>query len=482
MVPLSLQVLSLTIFFAPSTTLSWSFGSANDDEFGDFEKIRDRVDPADSVESRLPTWLPREDGDSWGLQKSQIVNERGPSWDISRRQFVQAADEFSERQGRDCVVDGINTCRYESHKEMIGRIQNLAQRFPDIAKVGSIGNSVQGRPLVYIKLSGNVQKRSLLEPMVKYVGNMHGNEAVSRQLMIYLAEYLARGYYSDRRIGALLNQTEVFLLPSLNPDGYALSREGQCDNNRGGRNNANNIDLNRNFPRQFDEPVSRLKVGREPETLAAMDWIMNNPFVLSANLHGGAVVASYPFDDSPRHRRSGFYSASPDDKTFRYLATRYANNHGIMSRNIRCTLGDNFPGGITNGAKWYDVPGGMQDFNYVHSNSLEITVELTCCKHPPASTLARHWRDNRDSLIGYLEEAHTGVKGQVVREGGVVAGASVEVEGISRNVVTTRAGEYWKVLAPGRYRIRAIGPAGRRGEWTEVGVEPGRSQRVDLFL
>ena len=31
----------------------------------------------------------REDGDSWGLQKSQIVNERGPSWDISRRQFVQ---------------------------------------------------------------------------------------------------------------------------------------------------------------------------------------------------------------------------------------------------------------------------------------------------------------------------------------------------------------------------------------------------------
>ena len=58
MVPLSSQVLSLTIFFAPSTILGWSFSSAND-EFGDFEKIRDRVDPADSVESRLPTWLPR---------------------------------------------------------------------------------------------------------------------------------------------------------------------------------------------------------------------------------------------------------------------------------------------------------------------------------------------------------------------------------------------------------------------------------------
>lgn len=81
-----------------------------------------------------------------------------------------------------------------------------------------------------------------------------------------------------------------------------------------------------------------------------MRWIKQNPFVLSANLHGGAVVASYPFDDSPRHR-NGLYSASPDDEFFKLVSSIYANSHPEMRQGNSCT-GDNFEGGITNGAQW----------------------------------------------------------------------------------------------------------------------------------
>lgn len=53
----------------------------------------------------------------------------------------------------------------------------------------------------------------------------------------------------------------------------------------------------------------------------------------------------------------------------------------------------------------------MQDFNYARSNAFDITFELSCCKYPHASELPEHWRLNKESLIKYLEQVHTGIKG-----------------------------------------------------------------------
>ena len=46
----------------------------------------------------------------------------------------------------------------------------------------------------------------------------------------------------------------------------------------------------------------------------------------------------------------------------------------------------------------------MQDYNYLHGNCLEITMELSCCKYPPASELQNEWDMNRESLMAYMEK------------------------------------------------------------------------------
>ena len=124
-------------------------------------------------------------------------------------------------------------------------------------------------------------------------------------------------------------------------------------------------------------------------------------------MHGGDLVANYPYDAS-RSGASSEYTETPDDETFRSVSMAYSLVHPSMASVSRkpCELadGENFgkTGGITNGAKWYSVRGGMQDFNYLSSNDFEITLELGCKKYPAQEELEPEWHNNRDAMINFI--------------------------------------------------------------------------------
>ena len=66
----------------------------------------------------------------------------------------------------------------------------------------------------------------------------------------------------------------------------------------------------------------------------------------------------------------------------------------------------------------------MQDFNYIFSNAMELTIETSCCKYPKRHVLLEEWEFNIKSLIKFVEQAHIGIKGKVTR--GSIDGPSVE--------------------------------------------------------
>lgn len=404
----------------------------------------------------------------------------------------------------------VDTSHYHNYTTLQNLFRRYAQDNPSLAKLYSIGKSVQGRQLYVLRISSGLdqlpdqdaQSDDLSfpimaggggdgKPMFKYVANMHGNEAVGRELVIFLAQYLIEGYGRIDRVTRLVNTTDIWLMPSLNPDGFEAAQEGRCyqvQSGGRGRPNANGKDLNRNFPDQFRDNAKTLLKGREPETLAAMKWIVSNPFVLSGNLHGGSVVASYPFDDSADGSEwHSVYSKAPDDAMFRRLATIYASNHRTMKTGHVCQ-DDSFPGGITNGAAWYDVPGGMEDFNYLHSNCFEITMELSCCKYPWAKELDKEWELNKESLLQFMEATHSGIHGRCIDDetNEPIGQAFVYVQEIlDHNITTDTNGRYWRLLSPGTYQVAAVAYGYESSSFITVDIDIAsgrRDQALDFRL
>jgi len=362
--------------------------------------------------------------------------------------------------------------KYLSNSDLQKTLKNLTDDYPDLAQRYPLTRrSVLGEELTAMKITANPHRqRPTLKPMVRLIANMHGNEVIGRELLVQLARLLVLGYKYDTRIRKIMDKVELHILPTMNPDGFNRASEGECggQNYASGRWNENKVDLNRDFPAWFnlmhihnksDSHMDKLLKSKQPETVAVSRWIMSEPWVLAANLHDGAVVASYPWDHylNKEHRGDHF---TADNDIFREISDKYASDHLTMKNSSVCQK-YSYLGPTTNGAAWYPKNGTLKDFGYMMSPALEFVFELSCCKFPNDYFLPREFENNRESLLGFLESAMTGVRGIVLDlRGKPVPGAKVVFnkngKPAGKSVLTSDRGEFWKVLVPGKYRVTAI--------------------------
>ena len=338
---------------------------------------------------------------------------------------------------------------YPTSAQFRQQMMNLAGKYPKIMKLYTIGKSNKGNDLLVMKISDNVTTDEV-EPEFKYISSMHGDEITGRELMMNLISEIGEKYGSDQDITDLVNNSEIFIMPSMNPDGSDLKQ----------RANAKGADLNRNFP-DIKADTQSSPTGREVETQAIMAYQASRQFVLSANFHGGTVVANYPWDS--------IYDRHPLNDFVKQLSVEYAELNPEMRGSSQ------FPGGVTNGADWYVVKGGMQDWSYFWFKDLQITVELSTTKWPAYSEIAGFYKSNRDSMFHFMKAVHhgAGFKIQRSKASGTVAIEQISPAKSSLGSYAFNDSQFYKVMPEGEYEF-TIQEKNRAAQKINVKVESNR--------
>lgn len=358
---------------------------------------------------------------------------------------------------------------YPTYQAYLALMDSFVAAYPHLCTLHTIGTLPSGRKILALKISDNPQAHED-EPQFLYTSSMHGDETAGYPGMLHLIDYLLSHYGTDLRCTHLIENLEIWINPLANPDG--TYRNGNNSVNGATRGNANNVDLNRNFP-DFQNGNHPDGKSWQPETLAFMAFADSMHFVMGANFHGGSEVLNYPWDT---------WSKSPADEdwwikvcnTYADTAQHYGPAGYLTSVS---------PDGVTNGYEWYEVNGGRQDYmNYFH-HCREQTIELSNQKLLATNKLLTNWEANYRSWLGYMEEALRGIRG-IVRDTctGLPLVAKVEVVGhdVDNSFVFSAPymGNFHRVIQAGTYDLRFSAPGYFEKTIENVTVEAGLPAQV----
>lgn len=216
---------------------------------------------------------------------------------------------------------------FTTYDELLADLDKMAAMYPNlITAKAPIDDAIvthEGRQIFYVKVSDNPNMDED-EAEVLYNGVHHAREPLSMINLQYYLWVLLENYGNDEYITSIVDNTELYFVPMLNPDGYVWNettdpqgggfwRKNRRDNGDG----TVGVDLNRNYSyawgqdNQGSSPNTNSNTYRgtepfsEPETRAIRNFVLGRNFTMAFNNHTYSNLLLSPWghipDDTPDH-------------------------------------------------------------------------------------------------------------------------------------------------------------------------------------
>ena len=371
------------------------------------------------------------------------------------------------------LSEALTFTKYPTYPQYLEMMQHFAENYPEICRVDTFGTSAEGRLLLAMKISDNVALEEA-EAAFLYTSSMHGNELLGYPMMLRLISYLLTGYGEDTEVDRLVDGLEIWINPLANPDGTYFP-DNDFSVAQSIRGTADSTDMNREFPDLLEGEAINDTSGRAMETKAMMALLQERRFTMSANIHSGEEVVNYPWDHT--------YDLHADDAWFRFISREYADEARAKDPNYMSLFTD----GITNGALWYKIYGGRQDYVTSYLEGREVTLELYSGFRLASDLLDKYWQINERSLLNYIAQCLFGIRGTISDlESGLPVKALVEIPGHDQyhTAIHSRAthGDFYRLIEEGSYDLVVSAPGYASDTIPAVSVSNYQATEVEVAL
>jgi len=305
------------------------------------------------------------------------------------------------------VISNENFIKYH---ELEFKINELVENYPALVEKIVIGKSLEGRDIIGLKTISDK-----LKPKYRIAAGIHGDEAMSYQFVFDFMVYLIE---NNKDYQSIFNNSEIWFIPMLNPDGAVNVT----------RKNSNNVDLNRNLG-FFWKSISFSGEDNfsEPETKALRDLTLEENFTMSFAFHTYGDIINYVWNFSP--------DDVPDLAEIINISSIYQDFTNYE---------------LTEGFDWYQTTGDLNDYSYGTVGTLDWTIEIN-----DSDKTGELFENNKNALLKVLKTSSLGVEGVIYDKDGIAVEAAIIVNDDSL-FYSNKNGYFYRYLLDGVYNLKII--------------------------